>query len=127
MLWEEIRNPDRSISTAQNVMRRIIEHYFTFLGGIKTDEIVGKFTGKDRMLCGSLFSWINDGSHYANDDLYIACDASMVEKYLVVFRRIFEEMGHITHYDMMTKGVDIVPVNVDKIAESNLPVAAGGI
>ena len=98
-------------------MRRIIEHYFTFFGGLKTDDIVDKFAGKDKMLCGSLFSWINDGSHSANDDLYIAIDADMLVKYLVVFKRIFQETGHIAHYDMMTKGIEMTPSDDGNIEE----------
>ena len=117
MLWHELCRQDRSISTAQNVMRRIIEHYFTFFGGLKTDDIVDKFAGKDKMLCGSLFSWINDGSHSANDDLYIAIDADMLVKYLVVFKRIFQETGHIAHYEMMRKGIELTPSDDGNIEE----------
>lgn len=123
MLWIELCKKDRSISTAQNIMRRIIEHYFTFFGGLKTDDIVDKFTGQDKMLCGSLFSWINDGSHFANDDLYITCDADMVEKYLVVFKKVFEETGHIAHYEMMTKGVEITPAG----DENTIPEPVEGL
>lgn len=125
MLWVELCKPDRSISTAQNVMRRIIEHYFTFFGDLKTDDIVNEFTGKDKMLCGSLFSWLNDGSHFANDDLYIACDADTVKKYLVVFRKIFEKTGHIAHYEMMTRGVEITHSGGETLIEDAQPKPEG--
>lgn len=82
-------------------MRRILEHYFKFFGGIIPEEITNKFEGKEKIICGSLFSWINDGSHFANDDLFMACDPSQVSRYLSVFRRIFEVSDHFGHYKMM--------------------------
>ena len=33
--------------------------------------------------------------------LYVSIDDSMVESYLSVFKRIFEETDHIAHYNMM--------------------------
>lgn len=103
LLWEELRNPNGTSLTIQNSMRRILEHYFKILGGIDQDEICDKFEGDDRIVCGSLFSWINDGSHSALDDLCLSLDEHTVEKYRDVFRRIFEEMGHSQHYHMMMR------------------------
>jgi len=127
MLWAEIRNPERSSLTTQNVMRRILEHYFTFFGGIKPDKIIDRFSGKEKILCGSLFSWINDGSHFANDDLFIACDSDKVERYLIVFKKIFEETNHLAHYEMMRKGVDIVPTDAEDATTGVQVDVVGGI
>lgn len=101
LLWAEVKNPNRSNITIQNVLRRILENYFRIIGNADKDKIVGTFQGRDQQICGSLFSWINDGSHGVYDDLYIAPADGTVEKYLDVFRRIFEETGHRSHYDMM--------------------------
>ncbi len=101
MLWEEVRNPVRPSLTIQNVLRRILEHYFTILGNMDKDSIVQKFSGRDQQICSSLFSWINDGSHNFADELYVSLDETTVEKYLAVFRRIFVETGHEAHYKMM--------------------------
>ncbi|MGY3132312.1 wobble nucleotide-excising tRNase [Bradyrhizobium sp. USDA 4501] len=87
--------------TIQNTLRRIIESYFKILGNGDTDDIVGKFEGKDQQLCASLFYWVNDGSHSAHDDLYVSVENSVVDRYLNVFRRIFEKTGHCGHYKMM--------------------------
>ena len=59
------------------------------------------FEGKERLICKSLFSWVNDGSHFAHDDLYIAIDDATVDNYLNVFRAIFEKAEHLAHYRMM--------------------------
>jgi len=101
LLWVEVRNKDRSNLTIQNTLRRILENYFRILGGIDPDTICNKFEGKDRLICKSLFSWINDGSHSAHDDLYVSIEDAAVEGYLRVFREIFERTGHLPHYGMM--------------------------
>ena len=103
LLWQEVRNPERSNLTIQNTLRRIVENYFRILGNIDTDSIIDAFTGQEQQICASLFSWVNDGSHSAHDDLYISMDGSMVSRYLDVFRRIFEEHGHDGHYNMMMR------------------------
>ena len=102
LLWNEVRDEsNRSNLTIQNTLRRIIENYFKILGGINRDEICNMFEGEDKVICGSLFSWINDGSHFVNDDLYISSDTSLVEKQLRVFQEIFNKSGHVAHYNMM--------------------------
>lgn len=101
LLWNEMKSQGRSSLTIQNTLRRILEHYFKILGNTNTDEIINKFDGKDRVICHSLLSWVNDGSHNADDDLYIATDDGAVENYLDIFRRIFDLSGQISHYNMM--------------------------
>ncbi len=106
LLWDEVRNPDRPNLTIQNTMRRIVENYLTVLGGLKADEIVAKFEGRDAQICASLFSWINDGSHSSHDDVYVAVDDNAVQGYLRVFKEVFERTGHGAHYRMMMKIAD---------------------
>ncbi|MCF1465036.1 AAA family ATPase [Agrobacterium vitis] len=103
LLWDEVRNPDRPNLTIQNTMRRIVENYLTVLGGLKQDEIVALFDGRDAQICASLFSWINDGSHSSHDDIYVAVDDNAVQGYLSVFREVFERTGHGAHYRMMMR------------------------
>lgn len=101
LLWAEVRNPKRSSLTIQNTLRRILENYFKILGGINPDDICEKFTGKDKLICKSLFSWVNDGSHYATDDLFISVEESQIDNYLRVFKEIFYKLRHDAHYKMM--------------------------
>ena len=84
LLWNEVKDKNRSILTIQNTLRRILENYFKILGNINNDEIIEKFEGKEKQVCGSLFSWVNDGSHNALDDLFVSCDSDMVDIYLDV-------------------------------------------
>ena len=101
LLWIEVRNPDRDNLAIQNTMRRILENYFKILGNVDPDDICAKFEGKEKLICRSLFSWVNDGSHSAHDSLYVSIDDSMVESYLRVFKEIFVKTKHVAHYEMM--------------------------
>jgi len=103
LLWQELKtNKNASLVTIQNVMRRILENYFGILGKSVDDTIVNSFgTPEEKMICRSLISWINDGSHSIPDDLYIDSYADSVERYKQIFRAIFIQMGHKSHYDMM--------------------------
>lgn len=120
LLWQEVRNPNRPALTIQNVLRRILEHYFTILGNMDKDSIIAKFNGRDQQICASLFSWINDGSHNFSDELYVSLDETTVEKYLSVFKRIFDETGHGAHYQMM---LGPVPAIEDEIPEETVAIA----
>jgi wobble nucleotide-excising tRNase len=101
LLWAEIRNDNRSSVTIQNTLRRILENYFKILGSMDPDAIYENFDGHDKLICKSLFSWINDGSHFAHDDLYVSIDKTQIENYLRVFRLIFEKTNNLGHYKMM--------------------------
>lgn len=101
LLWAEVKKPDRSSLTIQNTLRRILENYFKILGGVDPDDICNKFEGQDKLICRSLFSWVNAGSHFAYDDLYVSTDGTSVDNYLKVFREVFDKTGHLAHYKMM--------------------------
>lgn len=101
LLWAEVRRQDASKLTIQNTLRRILENYFKILGGVDPDRLCAMFEGKEKLICKSLFSWVNDGSHFANGDLFIAIDDAAVDNYLNVFRAIFEKAEHLAHYRMM--------------------------
>ncbi len=105
LLWIEVQNTNRSNLSIQNTLRRILENYFKILGGIDPDDICDYFSGKDKLICKSLFSWVNDGSHSSHDDLYVSADDSTIDHYLKVFKKIFHETNHDAHYDMMMNKV----------------------
>lgn len=104
-LWDEVKlsaeQPSASAIGLQNILRRILETYFKVLGGVDDPAIVAKFEGDDQIICRSLFTWVNAGSHSIFDDLDYSPTPSTVEANLRVFRRIFEEQGQLGHYRMM--------------------------
>lgn len=101
LLWSEVKNPNPSRLTIQNVMRRILENYFKFFGGIEPRDICAKLSGEEQTICNSLLSWANDGSHYIQDDLYVCMDQGAIKSYLTVFHLIFKLSEHEAHYKMM--------------------------
>jgi wobble nucleotide-excising tRNase len=82
-------------------MRRILEHYFRILGGVSDDRILKAFDGEEKLICRSLLSWVNDGSHSIPDDIFHTLDESVMRRYIAVFQRIFIKMQHTNHYNMM--------------------------
>lgn len=103
LLWEELKsNTNASLITTQNIMRRILENYFSILGKTKDDTIVDSFsTIEEKMICRSLLSWINDGSHTIPDDLYIDSYTDSIDRYKQIFKEVFFKMRHEAHYKMM--------------------------
>ncbi|MFO0814112.1 MAG: AAA family ATPase [Gemmatales bacterium] len=132
LLWDEVRSNNVSNLSLQNTLRRILESYFRILGNINPDELCAKFDGKQRLICKSLFSWVNDGSHSSHDDLFVSIDGNMVQTYLEVFRLVFEKAGHLPHYTMMmgqTQSVtpaltDIPTVVVEENGQLANPIAS---
>lgn len=101
LLWSELRRSEKNNGTIQNTMRRILENYFKILGGIDVRELECHFEGYDKLIFKSLVSWINDGSHFSGDDVFMNLDDISVEKNLIVFQKIFECSQHAAHYKMM--------------------------
>lgn len=103
LLWQELKSEEiKSSLTVQNIMRRIIEHYFKLLGKLGDDELILNFpTKEEQEICRSLISWINDGSHSINDDIFIELQDRTVAMYKKVFKNIFILTNHEGHYNMM--------------------------
>lgn len=101
LLWGEVKSANPSSLTLQNTLRRILENYFTMWGGKGKDEICELFEGRGKLICQSLFSWVNDGSHSIHDDLYVNFGIQTNESYLQVFKLIFERSEQMGHYNMM--------------------------
>ena len=109
LLWLDIKaakaNPTANglnVNSLQNTMRRILEHYFKYYGGISLRELPDKIGEEDRLVVRSLVSWMNDGSHSSFEDLCCAsAQGASVTQYLDAFRTIFEKTGHMAHYNMM--------------------------
>ena len=108
LLCQELKGEGvKSNLTVQNIMRRIIENYFKLLGKYGDDDLILKFTTKEEQeICRSLISWINDGSHSINDDLYVELQDRTIESYKNVFKNIFVLTDHEGHYKMMMNITD---------------------
>ncbi len=101
LLWREVTRPDQTGLSLPNTLRRILEHYFKITGSVDFEKISAKFDGERKLICRSLFSWINEGSHSAFDDPHYSPDQAMADSYLKVFKDIFCHTGNGEHYRMM--------------------------
>lgn len=103
LLWQELKDKEKSSNiTLQNTMRRIIENYFKILGNFSDDKLIDKFVEyEEKVICRSLISWINDGSHSVSDDLYVESQDDVIDKYIEVFEKIFKFTNHEGHFKMM--------------------------
>jgi len=104
MLWSDIINNQRQPNVSIfNAMRRILEHYFNLIGGLDYEQCINDFEGEDKLVCKSLVSCINEGSHMISDDYHLPLDNESISNLLRVFKLIFEKMGHSSHYEMMMR------------------------
>ena len=55
----------------------------------------------DQVICRSLLSWVNAGSHNAFDDLHMAMNGADVDKQVAVFKKLFDAANQLPHYEMM--------------------------
>lgn len=122
LLWAELKRTPMPVLTLQNTMRRILENYFKILGGVDTYHLVDKFEGIEKIQCQSLMSWVNDGSHYAPDELYVAISDNMAANYLKIFFKIFKTAKHDAHYKMMM-GDSYIDLDPEDISEQQLMTA----
>lgn len=101
-LWENIKDEKINPVSLPNDMRRILESYFTTLGGVPIDDLEGQFEGDEKIICRALCSWLNDNSHTCfGDEFYSPLDENQIRKYKEVFKKIFEKYNHLAHYNMM--------------------------
>lgn len=97
LLWREVKeNPD-SI-TLDVTLRRIIENYFQAFGGISDNGLLNQLDEKDQKVASSLLSWVTTVPEDITDDRY---DPAERDRYLSVFRDIFEKTNHLDHYQQM--------------------------
>lgn len=104
LLWRELDDLENiNTATIFNTLRRILEYYFNILGGLDYEKAISEFEGEEQIIFKSLVSWINDGSHFINDDLVVFVEPESIEKYLKVFKDIFTKLEHESHYNMMSR------------------------
>lgn len=101
LLWAELQLETKNKATIYNTMRRILEYYFNYIGNKDYEKMISEFEGDEKLISKSLLSCINDSSHYISDEIDVNFDDDIIDKYLIVFKKIFEKLNHISHYNMM--------------------------
>lgn len=104
LLWKELYEyKDFPTSSVPNIMRRILEEYFTFLGNTKLDDLILEFDPDEQIIADSLIKFAHDGSHRIKEDLFVEQPYQIYEKYYNIFEKIFERNRQKNHFDMMVK------------------------
>lgn len=101
LLWSEFKRPGQSSQMLQNVMRRIIESYFIHWGKWTWAQLCDQFSGDEEKVCRSFIRFLNEGSHSVFDDTNVTVGDDVIRKQKQMFKRVFYETGHKTHYKMM--------------------------
>lgn len=106
LLWKELKEAkEKPNSSVPNIMRRILEEYFTFLGNKKLDELVQAFDEEEQIIADSLIKFSHDGTHRIKDDLYVEQTGETYEKFYNVFEELFKKNNQHSHYQMMKNSV----------------------
>nr|WP_255549559.1 AAA family ATPase [Corynebacterium sp. TAE3-ERU12] len=108
-LWDEVAvaesRPEESMPWLPNVLRRILETYFTTLGGKRNlYELGDELPIHERAVHDALIAWSHSGSHTIMDSEIYSQPVADNDRWLKAFARIFEKFAggaHLGHYEMM--------------------------
>ncbi|WP_434923153.1 AAA family ATPase [Glutamicibacter sp. PAEs-4] len=108
-LWDEVATartrPGSPMPWLPNVLRRILESYFSTLGGQGNLYEIGRdLNPTEKALHDALIAWSHSGSHTIVDAEVFAQPLSQNDHWLDAFERIFERTSdgaHMGHYEMM--------------------------
>ena len=110
LLWREVKvcqDDPLAHPTLCNTMRRILENYFNILGNYDLTSLPDLFDdGGEKLVCKSLTSWFQDGSHSIFEGIDIGIGHDLSDQYIPVFKKIFEKTGQTSHYEMMMRSCD---------------------
>ena len=101
-LWDEVNDLAAAPVTLCNAMRRILEHYFKFIGGRNWMACLDDLDGPDALAFSALRRSLNDGSHghLGAEEFYL--DPGAGGHLRSVFRRVFEFHQQGEHHMMMS-------------------------
>jgi wobble nucleotide-excising tRNase len=108
-LWDEVvtasSNSSANMPWLPNVLRRILESYFSTLGGQENLYMLGdKFPVGEQAIHHALIAWAHSGSHTIIDSTPFAQPTASNQVWLDAFERVFrlaDDGVHSGHYQMM--------------------------
>lgn len=108
-LWDEVATartrPSSPMPWLPNVLRRILESYFSTLGGQSNLYEIGRdLVATEKALHDALIAWSHSGSHTIVDAEVYAQPSSQNDRWIDAFERIFRRTSggaHLGHYEMM--------------------------
>lgn len=110
LLWKAIvetatiEDPTSSAPTGvYNIVRRIIENYFTWVGHSKATQASDTSGNIEDRLNSTFNIWANSGSHTIANDFDQSIHAGTVYSFLKAFKYYFDSHGHSKHFEMMIR------------------------
>ena len=90
-LWAKLQETDEDNVYIEkpNLIRRIIDTYFLAYGGYDRQKLYAGEYAKDKQSVVEFVKWLEEGGQ-----------GNYIEK----LKKLFEVMGHLSHYEMMTRG-----------------------
>jgi wobble nucleotide-excising tRNase len=111
LLWSELRNQNGNNSTIKTILMQILENFFCNGDRILTRNVLLEFDEFDRKLCLELCHWLEEESFIiiANEEHGSLFRSNIpLDRYLDVFKRIFEVTGNSEHYHTMMESMQKV-------------------
>lgn len=110
-LWDEVAaaqlHPDSGMPWLPNILRRILESYFSTLGGHENLYKLGEELGPaEKALHDALIAWSHSGSHTIVDADVYAQSSTTNRSWLAAFERVFQKASdgaHWGHFEMMMR------------------------
>ncbi len=108
LLWDyvvAVAKSDEDTSVLQaglyNIVRRIIETYFRWLGNVERKQWPQQLPAASRRTLSVLDAWANAGSHKLADDIDRYTDLGQVRRFLTLFQDFFYYQDQQGHFNMM--------------------------
>ena len=118
MLWDAVVEAARAENESDslrisitNIVRRIVEGYFSFLGEKRSVLNQKEMSVADQRIMMTFEIWSNAGSHTIADDIDQTIDIGSVKQFLKLFQLYFQNRGQSGHFDTMIKnsgGADLL-------------------
>ncbi|MDK4235717.1 AAA family ATPase [Corynebacterium propinquum] len=110
-LWDEVAAahlyPDSGMPWLPNILRRILESYFSTLGGQENLYQLGEgLKPTEKTLHDALIAWSHRGSHTIVDAEVYAQSSTSNKRWLEAFNRVFQKASngaHRGHFEMMMR------------------------
>lgn len=105
VLWDIIKHAENyDYPVVFNSMRRILDEYFEFIGGMNYSSLIKQATDpKEKIILSSLINSINSGSHLISDDFNYVTSEENLDVLKSAFHHIFIYLKQEEHYKMMIK------------------------
>lgn len=103
VLWDIIKHAENyDYPVVFNSMRRILDEYFEFIGGMNYSSLIKQATDpKEKIILNSLTNSINSGSHLISDDFNYVTSEENLDVLKSAFHHIFIYLKQEEHYKMM--------------------------